>query len=228
LPNVIFYWQSRKKRARRNQFLDIEAGEADEGDEDEDEEGDDDGWGEVTDELSEADLPRPEDYIRRVAPRPKLGEPEAEAEEEIDAEAEEERLRRLYGRRSETAPSSGEGIPRTAMLMPKATDPKLWLVKCRPGRERDAVASVLRGLLELDRKGEEVPQVFSAVCRDTLKGYIYLEAFKPADIMAAIKRLHLNHVVFASQFSKPSLVPMAEMADVLAPSKLAGPQPLEK
>lgn len=112
-------------------------------------------------------------------------------------------------------------MTRTAALLPKATDPKLWLVKCRPGKERDSVAAVLRGLLELDRKGETIPLVFSAVSRDTLKGYIYVEAFKPADIMAAIKRLHLNHMVFASPFTKPSLVPMVEMTDVLAPGKTA-------
>ncbi len=188
--------------------------EAEVGDEDDEEDEDDDYGDEDLEELSDEELPRPEDYIRRMPIRP------AKVDEEIDAEAEEQRLKDLYGRYDRRDVDEESGIPKGALL-PKATDPKLWLVKCRPGKERDVVAGLLRGLLELDRQGQEVPPIFSAVCRDSLKGYIYIEAYKPNDIINAVQRLRLNHVIYASPMNKPSLVPMAEMAEVLAPGRLA-------
>lgn len=189
--------------------------EATVGDED-DEEEEDEGYGMSEDEeLSEAELPTVSDYLRRMPAR------KAVEEEEFDAAAEVERIKKVHGgRRYQDAVSMEAAIPRSAVMMPKATDPKLWLVKCRPGKEREAVASLTRGLLELDRSGQEVPQVFSAVSRDSLKGYIYIESYKPADITAAIQRLRLTHLIFASMMTRPSLVPMAEMADVLAPGKV--------
>lgn len=184
-----------------------------EGEEDEEEE-DEDGYG-LSDEaeLSDEDLPKPEDYMRRLHQQPR----KVAVEEEFDPEAEEARLRALYGRSSGAGAggSEGLGMTRTAVLLPKATDPKLWLVKCRPGKERDAVTLLCRGLLELDKQGQVVPPIFSAVSRDSLKGYVYVEAFKPGDISVAIQRLRIGHLIFASQWTRPSLVPMGEMADVL-------------
>jgi transcription elongation factor SPT5 len=204
----------------------MEAEVGDESEEEDEEEGDDEGLG-SEDELEEDELPTAEEYLRRAPLMPRV-RPE---EVEVDAEAEEARLRRLYGQSSRALDETGSGgIPKGAMLMPRATDPKLWLVKCKIGRERDAVVGLLRGLLGVRVRAEAgldagvpaSPQVFSAVCRDTLKGYIYVEAYRPADIIQAVQSLHLNHMVYASHLSKPALVPMTEMADVLSVGKAAG------
>lgn len=209
--------QRAKRKRRRNIFLDMEAQAGEEEDEDEEEDG---GYG-MSDEaeLDDEDLPTAADYVRKLPARAAAGGSEDE-DDVAAAEREAKRIEAMYGRdRQARRPAAGDGIPRGAMMMPKPTDPKLWLVKCRPGKERDAVAGLCRGLLELERLGREVPQVFSAVCRDTLKGYIYVEAFKAVDIGLALRALRLTHLVFASEWTRPSLVPMGEMADVLVPGK---------
>lgn len=137
-------------------------------------------------------------------------------EEELDPEQVEERLRRLYGR---VKPVMGEDLGVTeatlaTILQPQASDPKLWLAKCRPGKERAAVAALLRGLTIIgDNLG-----IFSVIGRDSLKGFIYIEAHKVADVMNAVQKTKVNHLIFASPINRPVMVPLSEMADVMSAS----------
>ena len=53
-------------------------------------------------------------------------------------------------------------------LMPTPTDPKLWVVRCGEGQEREAVTSLLQKCYDLARKGS--PLLIKAVfCQDHLK-----------------------------------------------------------
>ena len=79
-----------------------------------------------------------------------------------------------------------------AFLTPSITDPKLWLVKCKPGKEHFCCTCLVK-----DTSGQGV---LSAVCRDGLKGYLYIEAHKAADV-AKVVQLHICNTGY-------SLVPL--------------------
>ncbi len=65
-----------------------------------------------------------------------------------------------------------DAMPATAVaqqgLMPTAADPKLWVVRCGEGQEREAVVCLLQKCYDLARKGN--PLLIKAVfCQDHLK-----------------------------------------------------------
>lgn len=67
---------------------------------------------------------------------------------------------------------------------PKLTDPKLWLVKCKMGKEKESVNDLLHKYF-FNNKVSNL-KIFSALAIDALKGYIYIEAFKEANVREAI------------------------------------------
>ncbi|PJF18494.1 Transcription elongation factor Spt5 [Paramicrosporidium saccamoebae] len=213
-----------KKKAKRSRFVETEAavGEDSEDDEErdrvdseEEEEDDDDGF--VDNDIEEREKEFSAAFERRLAAHAARREAaKKNFEEELDPEMVEERLKRLYGR---TRHVSGKNVGATeatmaTVLQPQPSDPKLWLVKCRPGKERAAVAALLRGLTIL---GDSLG-VFSVIGRDSLKGFIYVEAHKVNDVMNAVQKTKLNYLIFASPMNRPVMVPLSEMADVMAAS----------
>lgn len=120
----------------------------------------------------------------------------------------------------EEEPSAPEttGIEQQSLL-PTIRDPRLFIVKCRkPGRERQAVLSLLQKSFNMRRRGHEIG-IFSAVAPDHLRGKIYVEALGAAQVIAAINGLDL----FAS-YDGVKPVPLDEMTDVLKPGKKANKQ----
>src|SRR5208282_4499390 len=84
----------------------------------------------------------------------------------FDPEAEERRIRELYGRKGKSAfvkesRKDMQPILSDAFLMPSITDPKLWLVKCKLGKEISAAHALLRV--------SSGHGILSALCRDGLK-----------------------------------------------------------
>ena len=73
---------------------------------------------------------------------------------------------------------------RLNIKQPKPSDPHLWLVKCRIGKEKDSVNDLLHKYF-FNHKSANL-KIFSAVSIDALKGYIYIEAFKEANVREAI------------------------------------------
>lgn len=67
---------------------------------------------------------------------------------------------------------------------PKPSDPHLWLVKCKIGKEKDSVSDLLHKYF-YNHKSANL-KIFSALSIDALKGYIYIEAFKEANVREAI------------------------------------------
>ena len=189
----------------------------------EDEEEDDDGF--VDNEIEDREKEFSAAFERRLAAHEaKRAAARKEFEEKWNPEAEEERLRQLYGRAQQRDfLGSREDVGAAAetlahVLQPHASDPKLWLVKCRPGKERAAVAALMRGLNILgDPMG-----VYSVIGRDSLKGYIYVEAHKVNEVMNAVQKTRTNHMIFASPINKPVMVPLSEMADVLSAGLATG------
>ncbi|RCV08551.1 hypothetical protein SETIT_1G335500v2 [Setaria italica] len=128
-----------------------------------------------------------------------------------DEEALQEYLRRLQERSKYGAASHSDfdeevtEIEQQALL-PSVKDPKLWMVKCAIGHERETAVCLMQKFL--DRPDL---QIKSVVALEHLKNFIYVEAEKEAHVKEACKGLRN---IFASE--KITLVPIREMADVLS------------
>lgn len=100
-------------------------------------------------------------------------------------------------------------VPRR-LLLPSVNDPSIWGVKCKPGKEREIIFSILRKQEEMALTKAPL-QILSAFERAlTMPGYIYVEARKQADVMQA-----LQGVSFAYPMTRILLVPIKEMPDLL-------------
>jgi transcription elongation factor len=95
-------------------------------------------------------------------------------------------------------------------LLPSVRDPKLWMVRCREGKERDAVFLLMRKFLDLQRQESSSPlKLHSAFFRNDLKGFIYVEADMAAHVSEALQQVPGVYI------SRLTLVPVREMTDVL-------------
>jgi len=135
----------------------------------------------------------------------------------MDAEKQAEILRARYGKR---APARGFGdsavVPKR-LLLPSVEDPSIWAVRCKEGKEREVVLSIMRRVEERLGTKNEVP-VISAFERggtnSVMKGYVYIEAQRQNDIMIA-----LDGVLNVYPRSKMILVEIKDMPDLLRVSK---------
>ncbi|XP_022141427.1 putative transcription elongation factor SPT5 homolog 1 isoform X2 [Momordica charantia] len=176
-------------------FLDIEA-EVDSDDDEEEDDAEDDF---IVD--SAADIPD-EDESRRMHRRPLL----PREDEQEDVEALERRIQARYARSNHMEYDEETTEVEQQALLPSVRDPKLWMVKCAIGREREAAVCLMQKCLD---RGPEM-QIRSAIALDHLKNYIYIEADKEAHVREACKGLRNIY----SQ--KVMLVPIKEMTDVLS------------
>ncbi|XP_022773329.1 putative transcription elongation factor SPT5 homolog 1 [Durio zibethinus] len=178
-----------------SQFFDLEA-QVDSDEEEEEDEGEDDFIVE-----SGGDLPE-EDVGRRMHRRPL---PLREDEQE-DVEALERSIQARYARSSHTEYDEETTDVEQQALLPSVRDPKLWMVKCAIGRERETAVCLMQKYID---KGSEL-QIRSVIALDHLKNYIYIEADKEAHVREAVKGLRN---IFGT---KIMLVPIREMTDVLS------------
>ncbi|CAH2059462.1 unnamed protein product [Thlaspi arvense] len=92
-------------------------------------------------------------------------------------------------------------------LLPSVRDPKLWMVKCAIGREREVAVCLMQKVID---RGSDL-KIRSAIALDHLQNYIYIEADMEAHVKEAIKGMRN---IFANH--KILLVPIREMTDVLS------------
>ncbi|GMJ12414.1 global transcription factor group A2 [Hibiscus trionum] len=177
-----------------SQFFDLEA-QVDSDEDEEEEEGEDDF---IVD--NGPDLPD-EDVGRRMHRRPLMREDEQE-----DVEALERSIQARYARSSHTEYDEETTDVEQQALLPSVRDPKLWMVKCAIGRERETAVCLMQKFID---KGPEL-QIRSVIALDHLKNYIYVEADKEAHVREAVKGLRN---IFATTIM---LVPIREMTDVLS------------
>lgn len=164
----------RRRKAKRNQFIDVEAEVDDE--EDEEEEGDDEIGEEVhPDDLLEPERPDLDDRRHRELDRKRQVEASKDAEQlakELD-----EKYRRREMQRAQRATAGA--VP---MALPTVNDPSIWGVKVRPGKEREVILSITRKMDDLRRSGAPC-RVYAAFERGgTMTGYIYVEADAKQDM----------------------------------------------
>ncbi|PKI85165.1 Spt5p [Malassezia vespertilionis] len=196
------------KKQRRNRFLDVEA-EVDNDDEDvEEEEAEEllreEGFiaDDMIDESREAQLRTASDNQRLDHVRRK--------EEEMSAEALAEELKQRHARNARFSSQSDYAEVPQRLLMPSVEDPGLWRIRCKRGRERHLVSTVMRRALSQEAIGKPL-YILSAFCRDSLEGQIFVEARRADDVVAAFNGLAGVYVTN----QKPFLVPILEMADLL-------------
>lgn len=134
-------------------------------------------------------------------------------QEDKSAEQLAEELNERYRRTTRYAAQSDYAEVPQRLLMPSVDDPKLWCVKCKIGRERDIVMTLLR---KQDVMGGAL-RFISAFCRDSLPGRLYVESKSAADVLYAVQ-----DVVgcYARGESQLQMVPIGEMADLLKITKL--------
>lgn len=216
----------KRRRERRNQFLDVEA----EVDEDEDENDDDE------DELNEikdnfiadthpddlADLPaggETDDRRHRELDRRR------EMEASLDAEKQAEILRQRYANRNRSGRGLGgdSAVVPKRLLLPSVDDPSIWAVRCKEGKEREAVFSIMKRIEERIGTKDELA-ITSAFERggtqSTMKGFIYVEAQRQSDVLLA-----MDGLMNVYPRTKMMLVEIKEMPDLLRVTKTPSLEP---
>ncbi|PIA35445.1 hypothetical protein AQUCO_03500068v1 [Aquilegia coerulea] len=128
-------------------------------------------------------------------------------EDQEDMEEIERNIRKRYFARADHGDYDEETTDvEQQALLPSVKDPKLWMVKCAIGHEREAAVCLMQKCID---KGSEL-QIRSAIALDHLKNYIYIEADKEAHVKEACKGLRNIYS------AKVMLVPIKEMTDVLS------------
>lgn len=98
-------------------------------------------------------------------------------------------------------------------IQPSISDPKLWLIKCRLGKERESVANLYHKFFSCKDSSKKI-KILSAASFDSLKGYIYIEAYKEANVREAISD------ITALRENSIKIVPLTEMTAVFNYDKI--------
>ena len=161
--------------------LEAEVEEDDEGDE-EDEEGQDKDFIAETHPDDLADLPagaETDDRRHRELDR------QRERIQQMDAEKQAEILKERYGRSRAQAADQTAAVPKR-LLLPSVEDPGIWGVKCKPGKERELVFSILRRMEERALAKKPYPIISAFERGATMAGRVYVECSKQADVVNAL------------------------------------------
>ena len=137
-----------------------------------------------------------------------------EMEASMDAERQAEALRERYGRRT-AASLTDSVVVSKRLLLPGVDDPRIWGVKCKAGKEKEVIMSIMKRLQERQHTKQPI-QILSAFERGAgpMAGYIYVEALQQAHIETA-----LDGIMNVYPRSKLNLVSVKEMPDLLRVTK---------
>ncbi|KAF2643161.1 transcription elongation factor Spt5 [Massarina eburnea CBS 473.64] len=178
-PNQARPAKRRKKRA--NMFIDVEA----EVDEEEDEEEDDND--EIVDEVHPDDLLEPtgadlDDRHHR----------QFDMQRQVQADKDAEQIAKEYDekyRRREAQSARRGAYGAVHAPAPSVSDPNIWAVKVRPGKEREVVMAIQKRMDEAARAGQRA-KIYSAFERGgTMSGYLYVEADAKQDMVEVIENI---------------------------------------
>ncbi|KAJ3704991.1 hypothetical protein LUZ61_008696 [Rhynchospora tenuis] len=181
----------KRKKPCAMSFIDFEA----EVDDDEEEEDDDGDEHDFIDEGTHLDN-EPEQRMHR---------PTFIADEDEDLDEIERRVKEHYSRTDNVDYAEDPDEVEQQALLPTFSDPKLWLVKCAIGHERELVVRLMQRCIDRGFR------ICSVVALDHLKNYIYVEADKLADVKEACKGL--KNILSSRD---PEIVPIGEMTTVVS------------
>ncbi|EOO00808.1 putative transcription initiation protein spt5 protein [Phaeoacremonium minimum UCRPA7] len=210
----------KRRRDRRNAFFDIEA-EVDDEDEGEDDEKDGEEIEDFIDNAHPDDLAETgrinDDRYHRELDRRK------EMEDSVDAEQLAENLRQRYGNRRPARGFGDSAVVPKRLLLPDVMDPSIWAVRCKEGKEREVVFSIMKKIEERMNTKDELA-ITSAFERggpqSVMKGYIYVEAQRQTDILLA-----LDGMLNVYPRTKMLLVDIKDMPDLLRVTKTPNLEP---
>jgi transcription elongation factor SPT5 len=141
----------------------------------------------------------------------------------MDAEKQAEILRQRYGnRRSNRAFGDSAVVPRR-LLLPSVDDPGIWAVRCKEGKEREVVFSIMKRIqANMGTKNElRITAAFErGGTQSVMKGYVYVEAQRQTDILAA-----LDGMLNVYPRTKMILVEIKDMPDLLRVQKTPNLEP---
>ncbi|KAK4177765.1 hypothetical protein QBC36DRAFT_184175 [Triangularia setosa] len=136
-----------------------------------------------------------------------------ELEASLDAEKQAEILRERYGKRAPARGYSDMAVVPKRLLLPSVDDPGIWAVRCKEGKEREVVFSIIRRVEERLGTKNELPITAAferAGPNSVMKGYVYIEARRQNDIL-----LSLDGILNVYPRTKMDLVPIKDMPDLL-------------
>jgi transcription elongation factor SPT5 len=203
----------KRRKDRRTAFFDIEA-EVDDEDEAEDEDDEDEGGEGFIEhaDAGEADLVgREDDATHREFDRRR------DLEATLDAEKQAEILQKRYGKRKSARGMGDSAVVPQRLLLPSVDDPSIWGVRCKEGKEREVVFSIMKRIEERMGTKEELG-ITAAFERggtnSVMKGLVYVEAQRQTDILQA-----LDGMLNVYPRTKLLLVDIKEMPDLLRVQK---------
>ncbi|CAM1508545.1 Fc.00g053930.m01.CDS01 [Cosmosporella sp. VM-42] len=210
----------KRRRDRRNAFFDIEA-EVDDEDEGEDDEKDGE---EIEDFIDNA---HPDDMVDNGRldddRRHRELDRRREMEQSMDAEKQAEILRQRYGNRRSARGLGDASVVPKRLLLPSVDDPSIWAVRCKEGKEREVVFSIMKRIEE--RSGTKDELAITAAferggTESVMKGFIYVEAQRQTDILKA-----LDSMMNVYPHSKMILVEIKDMPELLRVTKTPSLEP---
>ena len=93
-------------------------------------------------------------------------------------------------------------------VLPSIKDPKLWLIRCDPGKEDVMCLALMKRYLDCVGKGDAL-HIHSAFTTPASKGYVYIEADKEVHVKRAIRGLR------ALKWWQLQLIPIAQMVNAV-------------
>lgn len=144
-------------------------------------------------------------------------------EASLDAEKQAEILRQRYGNRRPAKGFGDSAVVPKRLLLPSVDDPSIWAVRCKEGKEREVVFSIMKRIEERMGTKDEL----SITCaferggaQSVMKGYIYVEAQRQTDILMA-----LDGMLNVYPRTKILLVEIKDMPDLLRVVKTPSLEP---
>ena len=205
--------RKRRKGARRNAFLDIEAevDDEDEGEDEEDAAEDHEGFIENDDQVDFDQAGLGDDRRHRQLDRAR----DAETQEDLEAQA--EKFKHRYAKKKFSRGTGDTAVVPQRLLLPSVHDPSIWGIRCKEGKEREVVMSIMKRIEERLGTKDELG-ITAAFERggpnSVMKGLIYVEAQRQSDIMIA-----LDGMLNVYPRTKLLLVDIKEMPDLLRVQK---------
>ncbi|KAK6197030.1 hypothetical protein LQW54_010946 [Pestalotiopsis sp. IQ-011] len=203
----------KRRKNKTNAFLDIyaEVDDEDEG-EDEDEDAEDQEGFIEREEPGETEIVgRDDDTRHRELDRRR------DLEASFDAEQQAAIYQKRYGNRRPARGIGESGVVPQRLLLPSVDDPSIWGVRCKEGKEREVVFSIMKRVEERMGTKDELG-ITAAFERggpnSVMKGLIYVEAPRQNDILQA-----LDGMLNVYPRTKLLLVDIKEMPDLLRVQK---------
>jgi len=144
-------------------------------------------------------------------------------EASLDAEKQAEILRQRYGNRRPAKGFGDSAVVPKRLLLPSVDDPSVWAVRCKEGKEREVVFSIMKRIEERMGTKDELGITCAferGGAQSVMKGYIYVEAQRQTDVLIA-----LDGMLNVYPRTKILLVEIKDMPDLLRVTKTPNLEP---